>query len=556
MKSDRKSRRNKEKETVELKEITPKNIKIKILNVIVTLFFCLSSFFTIYTIITIKDILPTKYIIISIALILIILIVLLFFMYRKKTGRKSKIAIYILSVLFTIAYIILSKNLNSMDSFMQDMDISLINLKTYYVIVLNNSDYEKIEDLKNKDIGYYHNELINTVPALEKMNDTVVSNLIAHVNIDELGVALQKKEVEAILVEDSYKIMLEEETEDFTTTTRVIYQFEIEEAAEAISKEVTSITTEPFVMYVSGIDSYGEISSTARSDVNMLITVNPTTNQILLTSIPRDYYVKLHGTSGYKDKLTHAGIYGIEMSISTIEDLMNVDINYYFKVNFTSLIDIINILGGVTVYSEQAFTTTYRDKSNYSFVKGENVLNGKEALAFVRERKAFPSGDRIRGIHQQEVIQSIIKKASSYTIVSKFESLLNALNGKFKTNMGYSKMQELVKYQLTNMPTWHVITSNLKGYDSRQRTYSCGTSKFYIMVPTATSVRDARDLIQAVIKGEAIDGSYQDPENKIIPAYITSVPKEITETTVPKETTNTTDNNVEHSLDNVTPYAE
>lgn len=521
---ERKQRRNKntEKKQTELRDFSAKTIRQSIINYIVIILFLVATIAIELSIIKI-NMLPLKYLIPVIIVIVLIFGLISFFILRRKTGKKVKIVLYVLSLILSIGYFLGSSYCSKMNNFLEEIETEHVDLKTYYVIGLKGSQYEKVEDLEKADVGYYHNELVDSSPVLNKFQEKVSSaNLMAYTNIDELGEALENNEVAAILVEDSYKLMLEEADETFIEKENVIFTFEIEAAIASISKEVASITKEPFSIYVSGIDTYGKIASVSRSDVNMVITVNPETHTVLLTSIPRDYYVKLNGTTGYKDKLTHAGIYGVEKSVKTVEDLLDVDINYYFRVNFTSLVDIINALGGVTVYSDQAFTTTF-GKKRYSYVEGENELNGKEALAFARERKAFKAGDRMRGVHQQAVLQGIIDKASSYTIVSKFDSILNSLKDKFTTNMGYEKMQELVKYQLDKMPTWEVVTCNLDGYDSRQRTYSAGRNKLYVMVPLENSVRDARNLIQAVIKGEATDGTYVDPNVKV-PSSITSLP--------------------------------
>ena len=192
--------------------------------------------------------------------------------------------------------------------------------------------------------------------------------------------------------------MLNEET-DFYSLVRSIYTFKIKINVKDVSKDV-DVLNDTFNIYLSGIDTYGEISSVSRSDVNIILTINPKTHQILLTSIPRDTYVQLSGTTGYKDKLTHAGIHGVEKSISTIEEFLGIEINYYFKVNFTSVIDIVNTLGVVNVYSEYTFTS----KDGYNYTKGYNYMNGAQALSFVRERYAFSEGDIQRGKNQQAMI--------------------------------------------------------------------------------------------------------------------------------------------------------
>ena len=174
----------------------------------------------------------------------------------------------------------------------------------------------------------------------------------------------------------------------------------IKTKSKSIAKKV-KVTKESFNIFISGIDTYGKISSVSRSDVNMVVTVNPKTKQILMTSIPRDYYVTLHGVKGYKDKLTHASLLGIENSVMTVEDLLDIDINYYIKVNFSSVINVVDSLGGVDVYSEYDFTSI----DGYHYSKGYNKVNGEEALSFVRERKAFASGDNQRIKKQNKSLQ-------------------------------------------------------------------------------------------------------------------------------------------------------
>ena len=227
------------------------------------------------------------------------------------------------------------------------------------------------------------------------------------------------------------------------------------------------------------MDEYGSISSISRSDVNIVVTVNPKTRQILLTSIPRDYYVQLHNTTGYKDKLTHAGLYGIESSVNTIEDLLDTEINYYIKVNFTSLVKIIDGMGGVEVYSEYDFTS----RDNFHYSKGYNKVNGEEALSFARERKAFSAGDNQRGKNQQALLEAMIRKCTNTSIIYKYNSLLNSINGSFMTNMSSKRITSLVKMQLSDMKPWTITSNNLTGSDGSAYTYSYSTQKLYVMLP-------------------------------------------------------------------------
>jgi LCP family protein required for cell wall assembly len=302
--------------------------------------------------------------------------------------------------------------------------------------------------------------------------------------------------ISAILVENSYKSMIDEQNEDFTNNTKTIYTFNINTKTEPIVKKV-DVTNNPFNIYISGIDSYGSITSVSRSDVNIVITVNPNTHQVLLTSIPRDYYVKLYGKTGYKDKLTHAGIYGIDTSVKTIETLLNTEINYYVRINFSTLIKSIDAIDGVNVYSAYSFTSY----DGHKFVKGYNYMNGDEALSFSRERHTLPGGDRARGENQQAVITAIIKKVASPIIITKYDSILKSLEGTFQTNMPSSDILSLIKMQIDEMPSWDVSTFSLNGFDSHNYTYSYGSQMLYVMEPDMKTVEEGQKNISNIING-------------------------------------------------------
>ena len=290
--------------------------------------------------------------------------------------------------------------------------------------------------------------------------------------------------------------MINESDEDFNDEYRIIYDFSIDVKTEDITKEV-DITEDPFSIYISGIDTYGRVSSVSRSDVNMIITVNPKTHKILITSIPRDYYVTLAGKNA-KDKLTHAGIYGIETSVATLEDLLDIPINYYVKVNFTSLIDIVDALGGVNVYSKYSFTS----KDGYYYNQGYNNVDGKKALSFVRERKAFSEGDRTRVENQAAMIEALINKAISPSIIMNYTSLLNALNDSFITNLDTNSITEFIKMQIDKMPSWEIENISLNGTDGSDYTYSYGGTKLYVMYPDNETVINAQNKINALLKEE------------------------------------------------------
>ena len=435
-------------------------------------------------------------------------------------------------------------------NFLGDMTTETVNSKTYSVVVNKDSKYKEMADLQYKLLLYYDTELGKNKEAIDKLNEVIPIVVEKTDDVHDLANQLLDKKVDAILIEDSYYDMIEEEIADFKDKTRVVYTFALEDVIETIAKEV-SVTKEPFNIFISGIDSYGKISSVARSDVNMIVCVNPKTRQILLVNTPRDYYVKLHGTSGYRDKLTHAGVYGIDMSVKTMEDLFDIDVNYYVRVNFTSLIDIIDAIGGVNVYSKYDFTSRI---GSYHFKQGYNQMNGKQALGFARERYSFSEGDRMRGQNQQAVIDAMIKKVcSSSTLLTKFDSLLDSLKGSFQTNMEYTKMIELVRMQITEGLEWNVSSISVDGMGSSERTYSMGKNRLYVMIPYAGSVNQAKQMLKSVLAGELLESGSIDISNyndyPVVPkgVYTTEKdeekeevkPEDNTETTPPEETPGT-----------------
>ena len=369
-------------------------------------------------------------------------------------------------------------------------------IQNYKVIVLSSSKFKEVSDIENEYVGILNPEEIEGLPeAVAKLNKKVD---VYYSEIDDLKILednLLSGDLGVIMLEDSYYEIAKEENADFEKSTKVIDKFEVKVPIGGLAKEV-DVTKEPFTIFISGIDTYGEISSVSRSDVNMLVTVNPNTHKILMTSIPRDYYVHLHGITSYKDKITHAGIHGIDMSVKTAEDLLDCDINYYVKVNFTSVVDIVDALGGIEVESPYTFTT-YDDK--YTFNKGYNKLDGEKALYFVRERKAFDGGDRTRNQNQQLVLTAIINKMLTKSMITKYDKILDAVDGSFVTNMGSKNYTNLIKKQIKNNYKWKIESYYLEGTDSMDYTYSYKSAMSYVMEPDEDSVNEAIAKIKKVI---------------------------------------------------------
>lgn len=454
------------------------------------------------------NILPLKYLAMVVGTLFLINLILNFFLFRKKVKKKPKKISTIFSIIFSIIFLVASFFIFKTFGILDDMSEEY-KTYTYHVLVKNDSSYQEIGDISNKSLGYYNNNSNATKKALEKLSKTVKTENESYGNLDSLGSSLLSDENESILVEESQKTKLDNagnsnensSLSGFKDKTRILYTFKVTVKVE--SKDV-DVTKDVFNIYISGMDQYGEVSEISRSDVNMIITINPKTKQILMTNIPRDYYVQLHDTSGYKDKLTHAGNYGIETSIATIEDLLGININYYFKVNFSSLVNIIDALGGVDVYSEYDF----QSYNGYNFSKGYNSVDGKAGLSFVRERKTFTDGDNQRGKNQQAMIEAIFRKCTSPSIITKYNSLLNSLKDSMITNMPMKSITKLAKMQLKDNASWTITSNSLTGTGSYDYTYTYPYQELYVMVPDEESLSKAKEMISKVANGEKLESSY------------------------------------------------
>ena len=308
--------------------------------------------------------------------------------------------------------------------------------------------------------------------------------------------------------------------------------------------EANKITKEPFVVYLSGVDNRGELTEKARSDVNILAVVNPTTKQAALINTPRDYYVDLAGTDS-KDKLTHAGLYGVETSMATLGNLYGVNVDDYIRINFAGFISIIDAIGGVDVYSDQAFTSVgspgYYDPT--TFAEGWNHLDGKSALAFARERHAFKTGDIQRGINQMKVIDAMANKLKSPALLMSFSKLMDAAADCFVTSFSQEQISALVRMQLGDLANWDIQSYTVTGSGAKStKCYSAKGQSLYVMKPDENSVNEAKALIAAVLGGEdKLTSTSQTPEKTDVhtptadPNAAASVPEESPDSVVLEE---------------------
>lgn len=382
----------------------------------------------------------------------------------------------------------------------EDSATQLSDLVGYRFGILEQLDRETT----NKSISMLEDELgtdldIIAYPGLAEMADGI----------------LTEKAVDVLVFNTAYFDILREVAgyEDIDSQLRLIHTQTIETKIEstkntenngwgilgAFNSSQEEVENNTFAMYISGIDSRSGLISKSRSDVNILAVINPDTRQILLVNTPRDFYVPLPISGGVPDKLTHAGIYGVDVSVGTLEMLYGIDIDYYFRVNFSGFEQIVDALDGITVYSDVAFTAL---KKHY-ISEGENYLNGEAALAFARERYAFAEGDRVRGENQMKVIKAVIEKAMSPTLLTNYASIMDSVSGSFETSMPYDKIAELVRNQLDNGGSWNIVNTSVNGTGDYKVPYSMSTEA-YVMVPDQATVDAAKAKIQQVYNGEFV----------------------------------------------------
>ncbi len=363
-------------------------------------------------------------------------------------------------------------------------------MKQYSVVVLSDSGLQDVADLANKSVGFLKTDP-KAANAGEKLNSEVKVSVDFYDDVDLLTETLQNKITDAIALESDRLEMLKEE--NMVNNTRVIHTFDIE--LETENKEISDkeIVEEPFILYISGSDSRNGVKATARSDVNIVAVVNPKQGKILLVSIPRDMYVQLHGTTGIKDKLTHAGVYGIEMGKTTIEDFLGISIDYTLKVSFNTVIKVVDELDGIDIDSDQAMTLKSEGGETCEYVVGTQHVNGVCALRFARERKSYTTGDRHRGENQQQVITSIIGRLSgSKDYLLKLPKILEIAADSFETTISRDNVSAFVRMQLTNPINWKVESISVDGTGAHEPTYSMGSNRpLYVMIPNETSVNNA-----------------------------------------------------------------
>ena len=425
-------------------------------------------------------ILSTKYIIIFMIVNIVIMLLFILSQYKAK-NKKIRLTGKILIIIFCLLLIPLnytfSKTMNALAKTETHVETDSVS-----IIVKANSTYQYTQDLKGKVYSTLATDDKSVDKTIEKLQTENNENIQPKVYSGVLTLvnALYNNDVDCIIINESYRAMIEEDFPNFSSDTRVIYSKQY--VTEINSPENSDITRNTFNVYVSGIDTYGSITTKSRSDVNMIMTVNQTTKTILLPSITSDYYIPFNVLGGQRDKLTHSGLYGVNETMQNVASYFGIDIDYFIRVNFDSLIDIVDSLGGIEVYNPQAFK---------NFEVGKITLNGEEALAFSRERYSFEDGDKERGRNQMRVITGIINKVLSPAIISNYSELMDKLHVSFQTNMADEQIISLVRMQLDDMSPWTIQQQSVNG--NGQTLYSpIYGSDLYMMVPDDKSVENAK----------------------------------------------------------------
>lgn len=450
--------------------------------------------------IMILDVLPAKYAALLVVLLLLVDIGLVKLMNtRKRTTNKRLIGLILSVAVINIMLLGCSYLYNTIDT-VQKISTDGRQMEDYHVIVLEESKYEKVKDIEGETVYVLDTESKMYAEAKErlltKVSVTYEYESDAATLSEHLVDAKDKLHDEIIFISNSNYEMMCDENKEFRKNTRVLYSVSVAVKSDDFAKRI-NVTEDPFNIYISGVDTRGEIDEVSRSDVNMIVTVNPETREILLTSMPRDSYVPLH-SNGQLDKLTHTGIYGIDETITTVEDWLDVDINYYYRVNFKMLVSLVDAIGGVTVDSPYTFKSAV---SSYSYVKGENELTGKAALYFVRERKAFEDEDEERIRNQQRVLKAILKKVTqSKVLLTNYTDILDAVESHMETNMSNKEITSVVKMQLDDMSKWTIKTTSVDGNGAMKGTYSMGPGRpLFVSVPKEESVEAVKKEIHAVM---------------------------------------------------------
>lgn len=485
-KSHRRNSREKESQT------------LRFLNVFLLFIFVLLSLLLIGALIS-YNILSIFFLNVIIPVFLGVLIFIFFlFILRKKNAKTTFIALLASSLMLGLGLLAIKSVVDVSSRMNATSKISKTGMS---VLVLKDSPISDVTELTN-------------LSAPKSVDTTNIELLLAKLQKDK-GLSLDLKEEKsyaaayeklvanetpAMIMNSAYVDLLASEYESFESSVKEIYSFTLEQEVQ-IEKKVDKTDKDTFNVYISGIDTYGSISSISRSDVNIIMTVNRKTKKVLLTTTPRDSYVPIAGGgNGQYDKLTHAGIYGVNSSIKTLENLYGIEIDHYARINFTSFMTLIDLVGGITVHNDQAFTSLH---GNYPFPVGSVELDAERALSFVRERYSLTDGDNDRGKNQQKVLTALIEKLSSINSIAKYNEIMNNLGDSMQTDMKLEAIMSLLNDHLASSSGYDIQSQTLTGtgVTSGLTSHAMPNANLYMFRIDESSLENAKIAIQNMMEG-------------------------------------------------------
>lgn len=480
----------------------------KVLSILLSIVLVISSFYLLYQVIRL-NVLPSKFLFpLTIGVVVLDAIFILLLVYFSK-NVVSKIICIVLTLFICVASCMGGYYISKTQGALSNItNVAKHAKNTVSVIVKESSSIKDKSQLNGVSVGSLRLNEQGSKKALKELsNEGIVLNQTEYDSMTALLEAFYNGEVDSIIINESSRsqILDMEAYSNFDSNTRVVYQTSYKVKNNDSATSVSDITSKPFNVLISGSDTRGGFDENGRSDVIMIATVNPNTHTILLTSVPRDFYVTTACDAGdgcmqgALDKITHTGIHGTNTTKRTVEQLLGIEINYTFKVGFDTVTELVDVLGGVDVYVEPGYATT---TSEFSVHEGVNHLNAQQALAFARERYSYTEGDRQRTKNQQQVLMGIVKEATKPSVITNYAAIMDTMANTFSTTMSNAEITDLIKYQLNNNPTWKMEQYMVDGTGDTLMCAELGDAAS-VMVPDQSTVKMAKDKINAVLAGKS-----------------------------------------------------
>ncbi|MBR1801844.1 LCP family protein [Candidatus Saccharibacteria bacterium] len=480
--------------------------KFNLITRIFSVIFLFISVFFMFRVST-SSMLPAKFFYLVLAAIIVFNFIFLHIAFKRRTSKLAQLFIIIFYLILSLGLIFANAKLSEVSNFIKENFDEKKSYSVYNVIVNKDSKANSLSDIKGAELFTYEE------PVKEISNDALkqkVSNVISDSTLvfkEDLETVMERPlkmlETPSVVNNGTYESYLSV-NEDYEQKIKIIGEIKIEITGKVDNDQTDAkketIASKPFLLFINGIDTRtGTMPSRSLSDVNILAAVNPETKKNLLVAIPRDTYVQLHGTTGLMDKLTHSGSRGgIDLTVSTVEDLFDLEIDRYIRVNFNFVTDLVDNIGGITVTNDLDHALTL---DGCVYKPGDNAVDGKCALRFARERKSYSTGDRHRGENQEQVISRIVEKIQNdKNLLTDYGKILNALNGSFDTNFTSDDITALVRMQLDDMKSWSIESYNINGTGKMTKTYSYPNQNLYVMMPNLDTINTAKSKITEILK--------------------------------------------------------